>query len=112
VPATKKKTTKKRASKKVLTKFKNRGGTKFTLTLNGRNLHDIILEECNLGGSQKITGETKPRDLLDTYRAVIFFMWGIPLDTPIDKEALVDFKRALKRLKKEDPTLFEDDKKK
>jgi hypothetical protein len=45
----------------------------------------------------------------DTYRAVLFFMWGIPLDTPINAETLDTFNRAVKRLKKEDPALFKED---
>jgi len=87
-------------------KFKNRGGSRFTLTINDNKLHDIILEECNLGGTHKMSGETKPQDLIDSYRAVLFFMWGIPLDTPLDKEFAKKAKKALARLKKEDPELF------
>ena len=122
MPATKK-TKKKRVTKKAkkkfvedwnranvspATRFKNRGGTKFTLALNGNKQHDIILEECELGGTHKIKGETKPRDLIDTYRAVVFFMWGIPLDTPVPEDFRENAERALKRMRAEDPDLFED----
>lgn len=42
-----KKVPKKKTAKKTK-KFKNRGGSKFTLSVNGNKQHDIILEEMNL----------------------------------------------------------------
>jgi hypothetical protein len=88
-------------------RFKNRGGSKFTLTINDRHLHDIIMQECKgMGGSTKVSGHTRPQDIVDLCRSALFFMWKIPLDTPVKPELLSQFKRAIERLKKEDPDLF------
>jgi len=87
-------------------KFKNRGGSKFTLSVNGNKQHDIILDEMQLGGTHKMSGETDPFAARDLYRAVLFFMWGIPLDHPVDKKTDKEFKKILTRLKKEEPKLF------
>lgn len=86
--------------------FKNRGGSKFTLVINGNKQHDIILDEMQLGGRCKVSGETGPFAVRDLYRAVMFFMWGVPLDHPIKKDTDKDFKRLLKRLQKEETELF------
>jgi len=98
----KKKVTKKKAAK-VVKKFKSTGGSRFSLSLNDNKLHDIIREECNLFGSSKMSGTTSPFEFVDTYRAALFFMWGIPLNTPLDKDFKKRADKALKRLKKEDP---------
>jgi hypothetical protein len=101
-PVAKKKTKKKKTTKK----FKNRGGSVFNLSVNGGRQHDIILDEMQLGGIHKMSGETDPFDVRDLYRAVLFFMRGIPLDHPIDKKTDKEFKKILKRLQKEEPELF------
>ncbi len=108
VTKTKKKKVKKakKTKKKVKKAFKNRGGSKFTLSVNGNKQHDIILEEMQLGGSHKMSGETDPFAVRDLYRAVLFFMWGIPLDHPVDKDTEKEFKKILKRLQKEEPDLY------
>lgn len=103
----KKRTAKKKTTKKEKPKFKNRGGSKFTLSVNGNKQHDIILEEMQLGGSHKMSGTTDPCAARDLYRAVLFFMWGIPLDHPIGKDTEKEFKTILQRLKKEDPEVFQ-----
>ena len=91
-------------------KFKNRGGGKFTLSLNDNALHDIIFEEMSgMGGSHKVKGEVQPQFIRDYYRAVLFFMWRIPLDKALDKKTEKQFTKILARLKKEDPDLFKKD---
>lgn len=99
-------TKKKKTATKVVKKFKNRGGSQFTLSLNGNRQHDIILKEMQLGGIHKCQGETDPFMVRDLYRAVLFFMWKIPLDHPIDAATDKKFKQALSRLQKEEPELF------
>jgi len=86
--------------------FKNRGGTGFTLKVNNNKVHDILREECNLFGTSEMSGTNDPFACIDTYRAVIFFMWGIPLDHPISKDAKKGFDKALRRLEREEPELF------
>ena len=106
----KKKVTKKKVTKKMKEspekRFSRRGGSEFTLTVNGNKQHDIILEEMKLGGTHKMSGETDPFMVRDLYRAVLFFMWRIPLDHPIDKKTDKEFKKILTRLQKEEPELF------
>ena len=102
----KKKATAKR-KKKIAKKFKYRGGSAFSLSINNNRLHDILREELNLFGITKMSGTASPFDAVDTYRAALFFMWGIPLDTPIDKEFKKKAQKAIRRLKKEEPELYE-----
>lgn len=101
-----------KTKKKVKKVFKKRGGMRFSMTWNGNTNHDLILEELQVGGSGKLSGETSPFDLIDNYRAMLFFMWGIPLDAPIDKDFLKGAKKVLKKLQKEEPELYEAWKKK
>ena len=105
--AKKKKKKKAKAPTTANTQFKNRGGSKFTLKINDNKLHDILKEELNLFGTSEMAGITKPQNVIDTYRAVLYFMWGVPLDTPVDKDFVKKAKKAIARMKKEDPMLFE-----
>jgi hypothetical protein len=96
--AKKKKTAKKK--KKIKKKTKPTGGFPFDLKLTDTGLHWVLTEEANLGGHHKMKGTVQPEKALDMYRAVLFFMWGIPLDEPIDTDIEKSIKAAVKKIEK------------